>query len=81
MTRELLPNRRAHELFEFESMGLRFTASVSHHVDGQPVCELRIKLPACGRALGPCEGVIDRRRSSPSLHQMRMHRAISDKGE
>jgi hypothetical protein len=40
-------------------MGLRFTASVSHHVDGQPVCELRVKLPACGRALGPCEGVIE----------------------
>ena len=34
--RELLPNRRAHELFDFEHDGHKFTASVSRYADGRP---------------------------------------------
>jgi len=34
--RQRLPNRRTSELFQFESMGMKFTASVSHYQDGRP---------------------------------------------
>jgi hypothetical protein len=33
--RERLPNRRAPEIFSFESMGVRFTGSVSRYPDGR----------------------------------------------
>jgi hypothetical protein len=33
--RERLLNRRPHTLIDFESMGMRFTASVSHYPDGR----------------------------------------------
>jgi len=33
--RERLPDRRACALFEFESMGMRFTASASRYPDGR----------------------------------------------
>jgi ribonucleoside-diphosphate reductase alpha chain len=51
MTRERLPNRRASELFDFESMGLRFTASVSRYDDGR-VAELFIDNHKAGSAIG-----------------------------
>jgi hypothetical protein len=35
MTRQRLPNRRAHELFDFESIGMRFTGSVSRDAEGR----------------------------------------------
>jgi hypothetical protein len=53
-----LPHR-ASETFDFESMGPRFTASIGCYPDGRPVCELRVKLPPCGRGLGPCKAVIE----------------------
>ena len=54
-----LPNRRSSELINFESMGLRFTASVSRSRDRRSVCELRVKLLPCGRGLGPYPAVIE----------------------
>jgi hypothetical protein len=57
--RERLPDRRGSEVFTFESMGLRFTASISRYPDGRPVCEPRVKLPPCGRGLGPCKAIIE----------------------
>jgi hypothetical protein len=33
--RERLPNRRNSEVFSFEAMGLRFTASISRYPDGR----------------------------------------------
>ena len=53
------PRCRASEIFDFELMGLRFTVRVSRYPDGRPVCEPRVKLPSCGRGLGPCEAVIE----------------------
>jgi hypothetical protein len=57
--REQLPNRRESKTFSFESMGTRFTASISRYPGGRFVCELRVKLPPCGRGLGPCKAVIE----------------------
>ena len=34
-TRERLPNRRASTIFDFEAMGMRFTASASRYDDGR----------------------------------------------
>jgi hypothetical protein len=51
MTRERLPDRRASELFEFESMGLQFTASVSSYDDGR-IAELFIDNHKAGSAIG-----------------------------
>jgi hypothetical protein len=51
MTRERLPNRRPSELFEFESMGLQFTASVSRYDDGR-VAELFLDNHKAGSAVG-----------------------------
>ena len=41
MMRECLPNRRASQLFDFESMGAGFTASVSRYPDSR-IAELFI---------------------------------------
>jgi hypothetical protein len=49
--RERLPNRRASEFFEFESMGLRFTISVSRHSDGR-ILELFCDNYKAGSAIG-----------------------------
>jgi hypothetical protein len=35
MTRERLPNRRGHELLDFEHVGIRYTAGVSRFSDGR----------------------------------------------
>jgi hypothetical protein len=49
--RERLPNRRAFEIFDFESMGLRFTASVSRYPDGR-LSELFCDNHKAGNAIG-----------------------------
>jgi hypothetical protein len=49
--RKVLRNRRASELFDFESMGLRFTASVSHYDDGR-IAELFIDNHKAGSSVG-----------------------------
>jgi ribonucleoside-diphosphate reductase alpha chain len=49
--RERLPDRRHSEFFDFESMGLRFTASVSRYSDGR-VGELFLDNHKCGSAIG-----------------------------
>jgi len=49
--REKLPNRCAHTLINFESMGMRFTASVSHYPDGR-ISELFIDNHKAGSAIG-----------------------------
>jgi hypothetical protein len=59
VTRQRLENRRASTILDFESMDLRFTASIHCYPDGRPVCELRVKLPPCGRGFGPCKAVIE----------------------
>jgi hypothetical protein len=50
-TRERLPNRRAYLLFDFESMGMHFVASVSQYDDGR-VGELFIDNHKAGSAIG-----------------------------
>ena len=49
--RQLLPNRRASELFDFEAMGLRFTASISRYPDGR-IAELFLDNHKAGSAIG-----------------------------
>src|SRR6516165_9863942 len=49
--REKLPNRRSSLLFNFESMGMRFTASVSHFPDGR-IAELFVDNHKAGSAIG-----------------------------
>ena len=49
--RSRLPNRRAHTLIEFESMGMRFTASVSRYPDSR-ISELFIDNHKAGSAVG-----------------------------
>ena len=51
MTRTRLPNRRASEIFDFESMGMRFTASVSRDSSGK-VLELFADNHKAGSAVG-----------------------------
>jgi hypothetical protein len=51
MQRERLPDRRASTLFDFESMDMRFTASVSHYKDGR-IAELFIDNHKAGSAIG-----------------------------
>jgi hypothetical protein len=51
MTRERLPNRRPSEFFEFDAMGLQFTASVSHYDDGR-IAEVFIDNHKAGSAIG-----------------------------
>jgi hypothetical protein len=46
-----LPNRRASKFFEFEAMGMRFTASVSHYPDGR-AAEIFIDNHKAGSAIG-----------------------------
>ena len=48
---ERLPNRRLSEFFEFESMGLRFTASISRHPDGR-ILELFCDNHKAGSSMG-----------------------------
>jgi hypothetical protein len=49
--RERLPNRRASMVFDFEAMGLCFTASVSRFSDGRPA-ELFADNHKAGSAIG-----------------------------
>jgi hypothetical protein len=49
--RERLPDRRASEIFDFESMSLRFTGSVSRGVDGK-ILELFLDNHKAGSAVG-----------------------------
>ena len=51
MMRERLPNRRSSQLFDFESMGMRFTASVSHYPDSR-IAELFIDNHKAGSGVG-----------------------------
>jgi hypothetical protein len=50
-TRNRLPNRRRSELFDFESMGMRFTASVSRYANDQ-IGECFIDNHKAGNAIG-----------------------------
>jgi hypothetical protein len=49
--RDRLPDRRASELFDFEAMGLRFTASISRYPDGR-IAELFCDNHKAGSAIG-----------------------------
>jgi ribonucleoside-diphosphate reductase alpha chain len=49
--RERLPNRRECELFDFESMGLHFTAGISRYEDGR-IAELFLDNHKAGSAIG-----------------------------
>ncbi len=51
MTRDRLPNRRASLLVDFESMGMKFTASVSRYPDGR-LGELFVDNHKAGSAVG-----------------------------
>jgi hypothetical protein len=51
MTRERLPNRRTSEFFDFTSMGMRLTASVSRYPDGR-ISELFLDNHKPGSAIG-----------------------------
>jgi hypothetical protein len=46
-----LPNRRASEFFDFTSMGMRFTASISRDADGN-VLELFVDNHKAGSSIG-----------------------------
>jgi ribonucleoside-diphosphate reductase alpha chain len=50
-TRQRLPDRRASEIFSFQSMGMHFTASVSRYDDGR-IAELFIDNHKAGSAVG-----------------------------
>ena len=49
--RERLPNRRPSQVFDFEVMGLRFTASISRYPDGR-IAELFLDNHKAGSAVG-----------------------------
>ncbi len=49
--RQRLPNRRASEVLDFESMSMRFTASVSRYADGR-LAELFIDNHKAGSTIG-----------------------------
>ena len=49
--RERLPNRRASLLFDYQSMDMPFTASVSHYPDGR-ISELFVDNHKAGSAIG-----------------------------
>jgi hypothetical protein len=49
--RERLRNRRAHTLFDFEAMGMRFTGSVSRYPDGR-ISEIFLDNHKAGSAIG-----------------------------
>jgi hypothetical protein len=49
--RQRLRNRRAHTLFDFEAMGMHFTASASRYDDGQ-LGELFVDNHKAGSAIG-----------------------------
>src|SRR6516164_22561 len=49
--RERLPDRRASEVFDFEAMNLRFTASISRYPDGR-ISELFVDNHKAGSGIG-----------------------------
>jgi hypothetical protein len=49
--RERLSNRRVHEIFDFEAVGLRFTAGVGRYPDGR-IGELFLDNRKAGSAVG-----------------------------
>jgi hypothetical protein len=49
--RERLSNRRSHELFDFEAMGMHFTGSASRYDDGR-LAELFLDNHKAGSAIG-----------------------------
>jgi hypothetical protein len=49
--RRRLPNRRGSQFFDFESVGLRFTASISRYPDGR-IAELFIDNHKAGSMIG-----------------------------
>jgi hypothetical protein len=49
--RERLSNRRVHEIFDFEAMGLRFTAGVGRYPDGR-IGEIFLNHYNAGSAIG-----------------------------
>jgi hypothetical protein len=49
--RDRLPNRRASEVFNFQSMGMRFTGSVSRFADGR-LGELFLSTTKAGSQIG-----------------------------
>jgi hypothetical protein len=49
--RERLSNRRVHEIFDFEAMGLRFTAGVGRYPDGR-IGEIFLNHHNAGSAIG-----------------------------
>jgi ribonucleoside-diphosphate reductase alpha chain len=51
MTRQRLPNRRGHELLEFEHGGIRYTAGVGRFEDGG-IAEIFLKTTKQGTAIG-----------------------------
>jgi hypothetical protein len=51
MIRERLPNRRASELIDFESMNMKFTASISRDAEGR-IRELFCDKHKCGSSIG-----------------------------
>jgi hypothetical protein len=51
MTRQRLPNRRASEFLDFQSMGMKFTASVSRDSTGK-ILELFVDNHKAGSAIG-----------------------------
>jgi hypothetical protein len=51
MQRKCLPHRRASTLFDFTSMDMRFTASVSYYEDGR-IAELFLDNHKAGSAVG-----------------------------
>jgi len=51
MTRQRLPTRRASQLFDFQSMDMHFTASVSRYPDGR-IAELFIDNHKAGSGIG-----------------------------
>jgi hypothetical protein len=51
MSRQRLPSRHASEIFDFESMAMRFTASVSRDSSGK-ILELFLDNHKCGSSIG-----------------------------
>ena len=50
MTRERLPNRRSHELLDFEHAGIRYTAGIGRFPDGR-IAELFLNTAKHGTSL------------------------------
>jgi hypothetical protein len=71
-----LPNRRASEFFHFESMGMKFTASVSRDADGE-VRELFVDNHKAGSGIG----TLVRDAASSSRSRSNMGRTSRRSGE